>query len=341
MKSDRDALVQLQNTRLAISRLFNVILNEMRSFKFVETLKVTFVKRKDEHKPAYFNSREQIVLIPNDFLPSLGVSQQQLLNGIGVWLSEGSGWTISSIDEHYIKTVAYEPSKGSSYIPLSIELQHSRKGLVNLKNEDNKCFRWCQIRHLHPQENDQQRIEKSDRKMIQELNYQGVEFPVATKHYVKIEEQNSINVYVFGYEDKQFYAVFVSKGSNEKVLNVLLITEGEKKHYWLIKDLNRMMYNKTKHRERKHFCMHCLRCLSAEEVFSKHKTNCMVIYGECLKRALIYSNFRTIISKCLRPLLYMQILRRLRRRYKDASLVVLNLVPTNIKSTLAAAMVTK
>ena len=157
MKSDRDALVQLQNTRLAISRLFNVLVNEMRSFKFVETLKVTFVKRKDEHniyKPAYFNSRAQIVLTPSDFLPSLGVSQQQLLNGIGVWLSEGSGWTISSIDEHYINTVVYEPTKGSSYIPLPIELQHSRKGLVNLKNEDNECFRWCQIRHLNPQEND-------------------------------------------------------------------------------------------------------------------------------------------------------------------------------------------
>ena len=75
MKSDRDALVQLQNTRLAISRLFNVILNEMRIFKFVETLKVTFVKRKDEHniyKPAYFNSRAQIVLTPSDFFTKLG-----------------------------------------------------------------------------------------------------------------------------------------------------------------------------------------------------------------------------------------------------------------------------
>ena len=38
LKSDRDALVQLQNTRLAISRLFNVILNEIKGFKFVETL---------------------------------------------------------------------------------------------------------------------------------------------------------------------------------------------------------------------------------------------------------------------------------------------------------------
>ena len=64
--------------------------------------------------------------------------------------------------------------------------------------------RWCHIRYLNPQEKDAQRIKKTDRKMVEELNYQGVEFPIATKHYDKIEEQNSINVNVFGYEDKQF-----------------------------------------------------------------------------------------------------------------------------------------
>ena len=59
LKSDRDALVQSQNTRLAISRLFGTILNEIKGFKFVETLKVTFVKKKDDDdidKTAYFNS---------------------------------------------------------------------------------------------------------------------------------------------------------------------------------------------------------------------------------------------------------------------------------------------
>ena len=56
LKTDRDASVQFQNTRLAISRLFNTILNNTKGFKFVETLKVTFVKRKDFdniYKPAY------------------------------------------------------------------------------------------------------------------------------------------------------------------------------------------------------------------------------------------------------------------------------------------------
>ena len=133
---------------------------------------------------------------------------------------------------------------------------------------------------MNPQEKDAQRIKKTDRKMVQELNYQGVEFPVAAKHYGKIEEQNSINVNVFGYENEQFYPIHVSKQKNEKVLNLLLITEEEKQHYVLIKDFYRMMYNKTKHRERKHFCMHCLQCFSTEEILAKHKSNCMVINGE-------------------------------------------------------------
>ena len=125
LKTDRDALVHLQNTRLAISRLFNTILNNTKGFKFVETLKVTFVKRKDNdniYKPAYFNSRVQILINPNDFLSSLQLSQQQVLNGIGVWLSEGSGRTVSSIDEHFINTVVYEPMRGNSYIPLPAKL---------------------------------------------------------------------------------------------------------------------------------------------------------------------------------------------------------------------------
>ena len=147
LKSDRDALIQSQNTRLAISRLFGTILDNTKGFKFAETSKVAFVKRKNDnnmYRPAYVNGRAQIVINPNDFLPSLQLSQQQILNGIGVWLSEGS------IDEHYINTVVYEPTKGSSYIPLPIELQHSRKGLVNLNNEDNECFRLRHVPYLNP-----------------------------------------------------------------------------------------------------------------------------------------------------------------------------------------------
>lgn len=38
------------------------------------------------------------------------------------------------------------------------ELKKEVQGLINLKNEDNECFRWCHIRHLNPQDKNPQRI---------------------------------------------------------------------------------------------------------------------------------------------------------------------------------------
>ena len=62
-------------------------------------------------------------------------------------------------------------------------------------------------------------------------------------------------------------------------MNLLLITENENKHYVLIKDFNSFMYNQTKHKERKYFCMHCLQCFSCERVLNNHKDNCIQVNG--------------------------------------------------------------
>ena len=113
---------------------------------------------------------------------------------IDKWVSEGSGWVIDRIDSHYINVTTYKPSHRSSYKGLPTELSNPKKGLINIKNKDDECFRWCHIRHLNPQEKDPQRIKKEDKKMINELNYEGIEFPVSQKHYNKVEKQNSIRI---------------------------------------------------------------------------------------------------------------------------------------------------
>ena len=78
--------------------------------------------------------------------------------------------------------------KGSSYIKLSQERIHSSKGLINIKNNDIQCFRWCHIRHLNPQNKDPQRIKKSDRAFDQNHDYKNIEFPVTIKQMNKIEK---------------------------------------------------------------------------------------------------------------------------------------------------------
>ncbi|CAH3189460.1 unnamed protein product [Porites lobata] len=106
---------------------------------------------------------------------------------------------------------------------------------------------------------DPQRIKKSDREVLLDLDYDGIEFPISIKDYAKLQWKDT---------------------RNEEVLNLLLITEGKKKHNVLIKDSNSLLYNKTKHKERKHFWVHCLQCFSTEEILSNYKTNCMVINGQ-------------------------------------------------------------
>ena len=280
--NDKDPLAQLQNTRKAIEHHIRNILESMKGLKFVETLKVTLKKLVNNEivdKTAHFKSKVQTIINNIKIPEALQLTKQQILNMIAQWVSEDSGWTIQSVDNHHLNIVQYQPMKGSSYIKLPQELRNSKKGLINMKNEDNECFRWCHIRHLNPQDIHLERIKKSDKEYINKLDYSGIEFPVTTKQQNKIEKQNEININVFGYENKQPYPIFVSKEKYDRQMNLLLITENDNKHYMLIKDFNRFMFNQTKYEGKKHFCMHCLQCFSSERVLSTYKDNCIQVNG--------------------------------------------------------------
>ena len=269
------------------SRLEN-LLKDMKGFKFIETLEVAFEKdtidsktRKHVsiYKTAFFNGKAKTITKPNDIDPELNMSRQEILNMIDKWVSEGSGWVIDHIDSHYINVITYKPLHGSSYIELPTELRNSKKGLINMKNKDEEFFRWCHIRHLNPEIKYPERIKKGDKKMINELNHDGINFPLFQKHYNKVEKQNSIRINVFGYKNGQPFPIHISKKTFEDQMNLLLITKDEKKHYVLITDFNVFMYNQSKHKERKHFCMYCLQCFSSERILAYHVNNCLTING--------------------------------------------------------------
>ena len=119
----------------------------------METLVVNFVKpmNNEENRDSIFiNSSPRIVINSMDFLLTLNMSQQQIMARIGRWINQGSGYVIDSVNEHYINVVKYDPLRGNSHIPLPPELQHPRKGLINIQNEDNECFRWCHVRYINP-----------------------------------------------------------------------------------------------------------------------------------------------------------------------------------------------
>ena len=200
------------------------LLKTMKGFKFIETLEVTFEKdtidsttgkRVSIYKTAFFNGKAKTITKVDDVEPDLNMSRQEILDVIDKWVSEGSGWVIDRIDSHYLNVTLYKPLNGSSYIELPTELRNPKKGLINIRNKDDKCFRWCHIRHLNPQTEHPERIKKEDKKMINELNYDRIDFPLSQKHYNKVEKQNRIRINVFGYEDGQPFPIHISKETFE------------------------------------------------------------------------------------------------------------------------------
>ena len=107
----------------------------------------------------------------------------------------------------------------------------SSKGLITIKCDDDKSFLWCHVRCINPQDKDPQRINKTDKKLAKSLNYNGIDF--SGIQYDKVEDQNNINVNVYGYKYCEYYPIYSSKKKNSTVLNLLL----HKGQYVLIKDV--------------------------------------------------------------------------------------------------------
>ena len=76
----------------------------------------------------------------DQILEKIVLAEEVILTRIAVWLSEGSGWIVEEISNHYINVASYIPLRGNSYLPLPVEIRNSKKGLIDLKNDDNKCF---------------------------------------------------------------------------------------------------------------------------------------------------------------------------------------------------------
>ena len=136
-----------------------------------------------------------------------------------------------SLDLH---TVKYVPLGGSSYIPLPKFLA-AKKAIVNLKNEADECFKWVITRALNPVEKNSERIDKKLREKSEVLNWDSLKFPVNLSDINKFENHNSsISVNVFGYE-KLVYPLRISKHNykRESTVNLLLISDDTKQHYWL------------------------------------------------------------------------------------------------------------
>ena len=151
------------------------------------------------HKTS-FHSKPEVNLEGTDVDDLYNTMVDRVLEAMATFQRDGSNWTFKSIICLEIHTVAYEPLKGNYYIPLPPKLAQ-KKAIINMKNEDDKCFTWSVLRALDPRERDNERIDKGLKKKEDSLNMTGIAYPVQLNALDKFERQNpTISINVFGYE---------------------------------------------------------------------------------------------------------------------------------------------
>ena len=128
---------------------------------------------------------------------------------------------------------------------MSIKLKHPRKGLINIKNNDQKCFLWCHVRHINPLKEHPARITKTVREIACDPNYDEIEFPIREKDFQKVEVQNNICINVFCYENKMVFPIYMSDKRFKVSIDLLLFIDDAKSHYVYIKDFDRFLFHKT------------------------------------------------------------------------------------------------
>ena len=121
--------------------MFSDLLNETKGFKYQITVKVLLKKYKlngeIELAPVYFNSETKTVLNHRFKLENYF---QKILYMVDVWINEGSGWIVESIESQYINISTYRSLSGSSYVDLLVELKSPRKGLIIIKKKIKNVF---------------------------------------------------------------------------------------------------------------------------------------------------------------------------------------------------------
>ena len=150
--------------------MFNDLLNETKGFKYQITVNVLLKKYKlngeIEFAPVYFNSVTKTVINHRFRLEN---SFQEILYMIDVWINNGSGWNVESIESQYINISTYRPLSGSFYMDLPVELKSPRKGLINIKNEAEKCFYGVMLYILILQKNIQKEFKKLTKTLLKNL----------------------------------------------------------------------------------------------------------------------------------------------------------------------------
>ena len=277
------------------------IFNSNRNIKTILYLHVEMTQGEREVKFAFHSKGLKLILEGTDENEIYDEMAVEILEEIDKARDlEGSGWKFEKVIKLVLHTTRWEPVNAGSYIELPQELKN-KKAIINMKNQDNKCFMWSVLRALNLKDRDNERIDNDLKSKVETLNMEGIQYPVSFRGIDRFESQNpEISISVLGYnKDDKVYPLKVSKYTGcEHDIVLLLIKDGEKSHYCLVKNISALLSSQiNNHKGTRYFCLNCFNSFKSPDSLDKHKEYCY--NNECVKISmpppntfLRFKNFR-------------------------------------------------
>ena len=261
------------------------IFNSNRNIKTILYLHVKMSQGGNIKEFAFHNKGLKLILEGTDENDIYDEMVEEILEEIDMTRdAEGSGWLFEKVIKLVLHTTRWDPINAGSYMELPPALKNT-KAIINMKNQDDKCFMWSVLRALNLKDKNNERIDNYLKSKEDTLNMQGIQYPVDFRGIDRFESQNpEISITVLGYnKDERVYPLKVSKYTGcEYDIVLLLIKDGEKSHYCLVKNTSALLASQiNNHKGTSHICLNCINGFKSPDSLNKHKEYCY--NNECVK----------------------------------------------------------
>ena len=135
------------------------IFNSNRNIKTILYLYVEMTQGEREEEFAFHSKGLKLILEGTDENEIYDEMVEEILEEVDKTReAEGSGWKFEKVIKLVLHTTRWDPINAGSYIELPQELKN-RKAIINMKNQDDKCFMWSVLRALNLKDRDNERID--------------------------------------------------------------------------------------------------------------------------------------------------------------------------------------
>ena len=289
IKTKRELFIVEDFLKIVKFRLFVILRNNLRetnSLKFNLKLICKYVDKDGNNTEAAFKMGNLSLLSGNQILKKIRIGYEKILSELDVFQGRGSNWSLREIVGLEVAVNKFFSLRSGHYIPLPKDKKLCRRMVINVRNEDDKCFYYCILAKFLYRAGKQNLHRVGSYKYTENFitvefgitfDFNGIEFPTSFGGVRKFVKQNPlVSVNIFGVESDERVIYPLSVCDEERVYHydLLYLKDGCTSHYCYITNFDAFIRSQlTKNQGKIAACKRCLAYFGGKDAREKLKSH--------------------------------------------------------------------